>query len=188
MAVPMVAAADVLARYSEQAPVTAWPERLLLTVVVAGTIALSVWAMVRNWRKRIARQDWVQLPAGPPPDFAPTATYRARYVASVSTEDWLDRIAAQGLGMPGNAEVALGRTGVLIRREAEQDLFLPLAAIEEIATARGIAQEVYERDGLVAITWRSGERRVTTGLRMSRAQDHVALVDAVNGMIGKAEV
>ncbi len=184
----IVQAALLAQELTEQAPVTAWPQRLALTLLVVAVSALAVWAMWRNWRKRIARQDWVQVAAVPDGGFEPDAVYPARYVASVATEDWLDRVAAQGLGMPGRAEVAVGPPGIAIRREGEAALFLPAALIEDVSTARGMAQEVYERDGLVAVTWRSGERRITTGLRMARPEDQVALVGAVTAMIGKAEV
>lgn len=182
---PVPPAALILAQeLTEQAPVTAWPQRLLLTVAVLGVTALAVWGMVRNWRKRAARQSWVQLPPGPPEQFAVRARFEARYVASVSTGDWLDRIAAAGLGMPGRAQVLVGDAGVLIQRDGETALYLPGGLIEEVASARGMAQEVYERDGLVAITWRSGTRSVTTGLRMAGAQDHTALLAGVRRIMG----
>lgn len=173
---------------TEQAPVTAWPERLVLTVLVLGVIGLAVWAMWRSWRRRIARQDWVQVAPMPALDALPDETFGARYVATVATEDWLDRIAAHDLGMPGRARVGLSPAGVLIAREGAADVFLPTELIEDVTTARGMAQEVYEQEGLVAITWRSGDRLVTTGLRMEGPDDHVAVVSEVSALIGKAEV
>ena len=173
---------------TEQAPVTAWPERLVLTVAVLGVIGLAVWAMWRSWRRRIARQDWVEVAALPGPG-APTGdTYGARYVATVPTDNWLDRIAAHDLGMPGRAQVTVGPAGMLIVREGAADVFLPTELIRDVATARGMAQEVYEREGLVAVTWRSGDRLVTTGLRMDGPDDHIAVVSQVSALIGKAEV
>jgi len=173
---------------TEQAPVTAWPQRIALTIGVVALTLLAVWAMRRNWRRRTARQAWVELPPLPGSGFEPEAVFRGRYVATVTTDDWLDRITAKGLGMPCRADIGVGRQGVLIRREGGLDLFLPAAAIAEVASARGMAQEVYESEGLVAITWTTAGRSVTTGLRMSRAEDHVALTGAVADMIGKAEV
>jgi hypothetical protein len=180
----MVLAQDL----TEQAPVTAWPERLGLTVAVLLVTVVAVVAMWRNWRRRAQRQQWVELPPLPGKSFTAEEEFLARYVASVTTEDWLDRIAAKGLGVPGRAEVKVGADGVLIRREGALDLFLPAQDIVEVTSAKGIAQEVYERDGIVAITWRSGGRLVTTGLRMSHSADHVAMVRAVTDLIGKAEV
>jgi hypothetical protein len=165
--------------YTQQAPVTAWIERAVLTAVVMVCIAAMVWAMARNWRKRSARQAWVVLPPGPPAGFTPQSSYPARYVASVATENWLERIAAAGLGMPGRAKVSVDPSGVLIERVGEQNLFLPTHDILQAQSARGIAQEVYESDGLVAITWRTGQRSVTTGLRLTRAEDHLALLSAL---------
>ena len=171
---------------TEQAPVTAVPERLLLTLALLVVILLVLWAMLRNWRKRIGRQHWVQVPA-PPHGFTAGERYAARYVASVRTEDWLDRIAARGLGMPGRADVLVGADGLLIERDGETELYLPGTLIEDVGSARGIAQEVYERDGLVAISWRSGERSITTGLRMASAQDHTAVIAAVRRMMGSGQ-
>lgn len=174
--------------YTEQAPVTAWPERLGLTAALLAVTALVVWLMWRNWRGRADRQSWVVLPTLPGKDFESDYEFLARYVASVSTEDWLDRIAVHGLGVPGRSEVLVGSTGVLLRREGALDLFLPAGDILEVTSAKGIAQEVYERDGIVAITWRSGGRSVTTGLRMPGSADHVGLIRVVSALIGKAEV
>ncbi len=173
---------------TEQAPVTAWPERLGLTAAVLLATVVAVWAMWRNWRKRIARQDWVQTYPLPGREFVPRLELSGRYVACVPTEDWLERIAANGLGMPGRADILVGADGVLIRRDGALDVFLPAGQIVEATSAKGIAQEVYERDGIVAITWRSGLRSITTGLRLPRAAEHVALLDAVSELIGKAEV
>ena len=173
---------------TEQAPVTAWPERVGLTVLVVLVTVVAVVAMWRNWRRRAQRQQWVELPPLPGKGFRAEQEFLARYIASVTTEDWLDRIAAKGLGLPGRADVGVGAEGVLIRREGALDLFLPARDIVEVTSAKGIAQEVYERDGIVAITWRSGGRCITTGLRMSRSADHVAMIRAVTDLIGKAEV
>lgn len=181
--------AGVLAQdFTEQAPVTAWPERLGLTVAVLAVTAIAVVAMWRNWRRRVRRQSWVELPPLPGKSFVPEQEFLARYVASVATEDWLDRIAAEGLGVPGRAEVGVASSGVLLRREGALDLFIPAVDIQEVTSAKGIAQEVYERDGIVAITWRNGGRSITTGLRMPQSSDHVALIRAVRVLIGKAEV
>lgn len=169
---------------TEQAPITQWPVRLALVAVVLAVIALAIWAMWRNWNKRISRQDWVVLP-DVPTGFVADATYLGRYVASVRTEDWLDRIAAAGLGMPGEASIAIGKTGILITRVGEPTLFLSNAALVEVTTARGIAQEVYERDGVVALTWQSGTGQVTTGLRMADPQDQLALVAAIQNRLGE---
>lgn len=179
-----VAATITAQELTEQAPVTAWPARLALTAVVVALIALAVWGMWRNWRSRIARQSWVVLPPVPESGLDARTRFPVRYVASVATRDWLDRIAAEGLGMPGRGEVLVGDTGLLIERDGERSLYLPGALIEDVASARGMAQEVYERDGLVAISWRSGTGSITTGLRMGSAEDHTALIEAVRRIMG----
>jgi hypothetical protein len=175
--------------FVEQAPVTSWPTRLLLSAAVIGVIGLALWGMRRNWRRRQQRQAWLEL-APAPQGFAPAAQYRGRYVATVRTDDWLDRIAAAGLGFPADATIAVGPAGLLVQRAGSEPLFLPSERLIEATTARGIAQEVYERDGLVAITWqgRSGPPqdadRVTTGLRL-QPDDQIALLTAVRSLIGE---
>ena len=39
---------------AQQQQVTAWPQRLALTVVVVAVTALAVWGMWRSWHKRAA--------------------------------------------------------------------------------------------------------------------------------------
>ncbi len=176
--------ASAAAEDSGQAQVTDWPSRLALTGIMVAVIALTLWAMRRGWQRRTARQDWF-VPAAAPEPFTATEAFAGRYLATVHTADWLDRITAGGLGMAGHADIALGPAGVRITRTGESELFIPAGALVETTSARGIAQHVFEADGIVALTWRSGEHLLTTGLRMQDPADHAAILHAATTMTGE---
>ena len=47
---------------SEQAVVTDWPTRLLLTGATLAVIVLALLLLRRGWRRRANRQEWAPLP------------------------------------------------------------------------------------------------------------------------------
>jgi len=175
--------ASLLAQYSDQAEVTSWPARVLLTVLVLGVTAVAVLGMWRGWHRRAERQqEWVGVlpPAPEAPEHGDSAS--ARYVASVRPEQWQVRITAASLGAPGNAIVYVWAQGVLLQREGENNIFLPAEAIKGTQSVRGMAQEVYERDGVLAVTWQAAGGDVITGLRFTDAADQTRIAAALNAL------
>ena len=84
--------------------VTAWPERLALTVVMIVVILLAVLGMWWGWRARARRQSDLVAP----PEFTGEvgtllAVSEGRYLGTCRAGDWLDRIVAHGLGAPSAA-------------------------------------------------------------------------------------
>lgn len=151
---------------------------LLLLLVVP-----LLWgAMYLGWRARERRQaDVDELPA--PPRFVGTELLRetdATYVSTTSEGDWLDRIVARGLGVRSAATVRASRSGVLVARQGAPMLWIPAHDLEGVRLERGMAGKYVGSEGLVVITWRLGDRRVDTGLRLRHEVNRQDVVRALS--------
>ena len=179
MSVLLVAASD-----PASAPVTQWPLRILLVLVVVGVIALVLVAMRAGWRGRARRQADIPEPPLPPASLADVACgpVTGVYLGSTQHGDWLDRIVVHDLGVRSRATAEVAAEGIALRREGARDVFIPAPTVRGAAMARGIAGKAYERDGVLVITWDLDGRLVDTGFRADVAEEQRALRDAVLGL------
>lgn len=160
---------------AQQQEVTAWPQRLALTLAVLAVTALAVWGMWRSWHKRAAQE----LPVESVPDgFTADTEIVGRYLGTAPGSDWMVRVAASGMGAPGNGIANLADPGVLISREGEPDLFLGADQISGVQIGRGVAGQVAEKDGIVLWLWSAGENALQTGFRPDAPEDVVRLFQA----------
>ncbi|MEZ5186867.1 MAG: hypothetical protein R2720_14080 [Candidatus Nanopelagicales bacterium] len=172
----------LLAAESQQ--VTAWPQRLALTVVVLIVIALSVWGMYRSYQRRAA----VELPVEPrPSDFVADMAVEGRYLGTSPAADWMQRVAANGMGAPGNATAAVGRAGVLMTRVGESDIFIGIDQITDVWVGRGVAGQVAEKDGVVLWNWHAGQTALQSGFRPDAADDVMHLAQASQRLLEEIE-
>lgn len=163
----------LLAAESQQ--VTAWPQRLLLTLGVLAVSALAVWGMWRSWKRREELDLPLQrVPAG----FEPDLEVVGRYLGTSPAQDWMQRVVAGGLGAPGNASASVAAQGVRLERIGESSIFLPADQITATELGRGVAAQVAEKDGVVLWFWSAGDTPLQTGFRPDAAEDVVRLVDA----------
>ena len=166
------------------APVTQWPLRILLVLLVLAVIALVLFGMRSGWRRRAQRQ--IDVPPPPlPPDAidGASAPVAGVYLGSTHHGDWLDRIVVHDLGVRSRATAEAGPGGVALRREGARDLFMPAEWLRGAQMARGIAGKAYERDGVLVITWDLDGRLVDTGFRADVAEEQRALRDAIVGLV-----
>lgn len=163
----------LLAAQSPQ--VTAWPQRLALTALVVAVIALSCWGMWRSWHRR-ASQELPVLPA--PEHFAADLQIRGRYLGTSPADNWMVRIAANGMGAPGNAYAGLAAEGILLTREGESDIFIGSGQLTGVEIGRGVAAQVAEKDGLVLWFWNAGDTALQSGFRPELPEDVVRLLHA----------
>jgi hypothetical protein len=188
-------ARHVLADSGEHsAPVTHWAGRVLLTLLLLALLTGMYWLMFRGWRKRIARQQDLPVPAsvrpGPPAqaDADPADAVEGVYASTTTSGSWLDRIAAHGLGVRSNAWVQVQPDGVFIAREAAPDLFIPAQDLCGAALAPGIAGKVTGGEGVLLITWRLGDRRLDTGFHPRARQDRARLLEEINALTQEGEL
>jgi hypothetical protein len=165
------------------APVTQLAARLGLTVLILAAFAGICWGMWRGYQRRASRQADLPAPAtAAPVEIAEEDGIEGIYASTTTHADWLDRIAAHGLGLRSNASVTVVGEGVFFAREAAPDLFIPAADVVGAELAPGIAGKVTGGEGVVLITWRLGEYTLDTGFHPRAKADRERIVEAVNAL------
>lgn len=165
------------------APVTQWPLRIALVLVVFAIIAVVLLGMRAGWRRRARTQADVPEPLLPPEemDDVVAGPVGGVFLGTTHHGDWLDRVVVHDLGVRSRATAEVGSEGVAIRREGARDVFVPVDSVRDATLARGIAGKAYERDGVLVITWDLGGRLVDTGFRADVAEEQRALLQAILG-------
>lgn len=118
----------------------------------------------------------------------PAAVVEGVYASTTTSGNWLDRIAAHGLGVRSNAWVEVDPAGVFIAREAAPDLFIPAADLRGAALAPGIAGKVTGGEGVLLITWQLGEHTLDTGFHPRSKQDRARLLEEINALTNEGEL
>ena len=153
---------------------------ILAFLLIVAIFGLMAW----GWRSRLKRQaDVAELPAVPEQLGAASLSVDGTYVVTTSSGDWLDRIAAHGLGIRTTAKLDVHPEGIVLHRSGAQDLFIAKDALTEVGTQSGMAGKFVEKDGLVAIGWRLGEKSVDTGFRTTEAAAKRPLVQALEELL-----
>lgn len=161
--------------------------RALLVLLVIAVIAVVLWGMRRGWLAREARQSDI---AAPEPIPAPlghvlAGPVQGRYLGSVTAGEWLDRIVAHGLGTRSRAEVTVASSGLACARTGATDLFIPVHSLRSVRADRGIAGRVYERGGVLVVTWELGGRLVDSGFRADRSEDQQDVMAAIESVLAQ---
>ena len=171
------------------AEVTNWPERLLLTAAVVAVIALASWAMWSGWHRRATRESTQlpSLPAVPSALSAPSCAAEGKYIGTARSGDWMVRVLAHGLGAPGRAQMSVHPEGVLFERDGAPELFIPRDCLRAVATGRGIAGTVVEREGMTILGWIWGGIDLDSGFRTPVATDQRALTEAAAALVPDEE-
>jgi len=174
----------LLADPPRSAPVTHWLLRILLTLAVLAALSGIYWLMWRGWKNRAARQSGLPVPSSAAPgDASFGEPAEGVYASTTVAGDWLDRIAAHGLGVRSNAAISVGSAGVLVAREAAPDLFIPARDLVAAHLAPGIAGKVTGGEGIVLVTWRLGEATLDSGFHPRAKADRARLIDEVDTVI-----
>lgn len=155
--------------------------RLILVLLVLGAIALALRAMSNSWKRRV--QSGADIP-GLAPAPVPIADDAMRvghgtYLGTVTIENWLDKVAAHGLGSRGPAAIAVEARGLIVERVGTDALFIPQESISKVELTNGLAGRVYGTEGVIVVSWVWGERLLQTGLRIPDSQARAAVVSAL---------
>ncbi|MBM3685965.1 MAG: hypothetical protein FJW85_03055 [Actinobacteria bacterium] len=166
------------------APVTQWPLRIALVLVVVAVIALVLLGMRAGWRRRARLQADLPAPALPPSTSLASVVgpVPGVFLGSTAHGDWLDRIVVHDLGVRSRATAEVGAQGIALRRQGARDVFIPAEALHDAQTGRGIAGKAYERDGVLVLTWELGGRLVDTGFRADVGDEQGELHEAILGL------
>ena len=174
-----------IAEISEQAQVSNWPMRILLTALTLIVIGILFALIVRSWRRRAKSQSGLgSLPAvsaevAEELESGELATTEMRYVGTASDVNWNDKIAFAGLSNRGFAEVGVHAQGVVIDRGVAGVLFIPRDSIVGVGLAKGVAGRAFGKDGVVAIRWVHADFTLDTGLRSSSSIERQKIVTEI---------
>lgn len=160
----------------------------LLTGVACILFALLA---IRAWKTRAKRQSSLFL--SPLEKLAakgePLAEADAFYVATTFADNYLERIAAHGLGARGFSKIQVFADGVLISRIGERDLAIVGDDLISVSYSQVAIDKAVESDGLMVLSWRAGETTLATHLRIkdlsSRDRIFSTLSDLVSGGVKK---
>lgn len=156
-------------------------------VAVVVLVILLAWALMYvGWRGRARRQGHLPAPAQPTPELAERAArdgIEATYVSTTTATDWLDRVAAHGLGVTGEARVLVVADGVVLVRTGASDVLLPVGDLRDVRRESARAGKAVPGDGLVVVDWSLGDTVVSTAVRPRHAADREALVAQVRALV-----
>ena len=137
--------------------------------------------MSRSWRRRVASGADIPALAVAPihKSIDAVSIDHATYLGTVTTQHWLDRVAARGLGHRGPASVVVEPEGLVIERVGTESLFIPQQAIVGVALERGLAGRVYGQDGVIVVTWTWGDVSLQTGIRIPDEHGRTDVISAL---------
>ncbi|MYV98894.1 hypothetical protein [Streptomyces sp. SID3343] len=175
----------LLAAEQKSAQVTDWGSRILWIGICLAFVLAVYLLMWRAWNKRVKRQAGLPaLPLAPAEGGPPLLPQLSgRYFASTTAGDWLDRIAAHGLGTRSPVDLTLRADGLVVERPAAADFFIPVAALTGARHEKGIAGKVLPEGGLMVVTWRHGDTTLDSGFRSDHPADHDAWIEALTRLI-----
>jgi hypothetical protein len=139
--------------------------------ILFGLLALAYLGMWRGWKRRTAKHDLPPLVPVPPVDELPAATLQsgARYFGTTISGEWLERVAARGLGARSSCRISLSPEGLDVVRLAGS-FRIPAAALRGARHDQGIAGKVVPPHGVLVVTWEHGDLLLDTGFRLTVAE------------------
>jgi len=149
-----------------------------LAISLVVVIAASVWLSTR--KKRQVQEQSISAPS----PATSQGEYAALYVSTVFEQDRLDRIWAHGLGMRGNAKLAVDSSGVSVVRTGEDSFLIPRKDLHIVEAATATIDKAVEKSGLTAIHWSLGDTKVITHFRFTRPQERKDFEEKVLQLIG----
>ncbi len=158
------------------APVTDWPIRLLLVAVVVAVIAGVLLLMLRGWRARGRRQEYLSAPAPIATGETVSRPVAGIFIGTVIAGDWLDRVVVHELGVRSRVEVAMTTDALCLHREGAASFSIPVGDLVGARSDRGLAGKAFERGGMAVITWKLGQTLVESGIRTTHANDQEELI------------
>ncbi|MGO3815403.1 MAG: PH-like domain-containing protein, partial [Cellulosimicrobium funkei] len=120
--------------------------------------------------------------------------------SSTLAGDWLARVGAHGLGDRAQAQVTVHDAGLHVARRGADDVWVPAAAVEDVALTPGMAGKFVGKEAIVVVTWSvpaepvpadapeappHPEVRLDTGLMPRHDHDVPRLLEAVRDLAGR---
>lgn len=147
------------------------------------------WFAIRSIKRRKTQQadqvdvsalvDLTALPG------KPVAAARGQYVATVFTNNPLERVVTGGLMHRGKAQLVVTTDGIGIERIGEESFAIHAQLLRDIGRATATIDRGVEASGLLSISWVLGETEVTTQLRLDAADDTAEFNETLKKLVNK---
>lgn len=159
-------------------------EYLPAVIVTILVVLLVIGLILLGWRRRIGRQGDVPAPTPVPEQLSePRTDVEGTYVVTTRAGDRLDRIAAHGLGVRGDAVLSVGQDGVAVLRAGSPDFFVPAGDVREVGTTSNMVGKAVETDGIVVLRYEIAGTGLDTGFRPRYHQQKAELLGALRALI-----
>jgi len=149
-----------------------------LAISLVVVIAVSVWLSTK--KKRQVQEQSISAPSSA----TAQGEFSALYVSTVFEQARLDRIWAHGLGMRGNAKLAVDSSGVSVVRAGEDSFLIPRKDLHLVEAATATIDKAVEKSGLTAIHWSLGDTKVITHFRFTSPEERKEFKEKVLQLIG----
>lgn len=169
-------------------------ERLALTVGTLLFAGVCYLLMLKGWRGRQRRQADLPQPSTAPMERgrvvigAVPGLFVGTVIRSGTAGDWLDRVAVHRLSDRSSADLVVTVDGVHLGREGLPELYLPIEALVSADVGDKLAGKVMGAGGLLLLSWRLGDRVLTSGFRATDHVQHRRLADAVTALLPAKEI
>lgn len=152
---------------------------IIPALIILAVLVLVLVLMWLGWRRRRQQGAAIPMITDLPEGATVLAEVPAFYVASTRAGEPLERLALKGLSFRSRATVAVASEGVVIAARGEYPAFIPAAQILGALPATWTIDRVVEKDGLIALSWTSGETGIDSYIRVIEQSDHIKILDAI---------
>lgn len=149
-----------------------------LAIALVAVVSVSVWLSTKKKRRIQEQSISTPIPATSAGEFS------ALYVSTVFENARLDRVWAHGLGMRGNARLAVDQAGISVIRAGENSFLIPSTDLQLVEAATATIDKAVEKSGLTAIHWMLGDTKVITHFRFTQPQERKEFENKILQLIG----
>ncbi|MEN9737222.1 MAG: hypothetical protein RJA26_455 [Actinomycetota bacterium] len=158
----------------------------IMAVLVTALIVFLVIAAFRAWRSRADAQEaqfdapleWLEHPSGG------RQWTGIQYVATSLLGQPLERVNAHGLGLRGFGKITVSRDGVLIERNGERAIGIPIENIKGVQRTTAAIDRGVEKDGLIQLDWVQNGFGLSTYLRATSSETRKQLFEELTQILG----
>jgi hypothetical protein len=161
----------------------------IMAILVTAIIVFLVIAAFRAWRSRSNAQEaqfgapleWLEHPSGG------RQWTNVQYVATTIQNQPLERISAHGLGARGFGKITVSNDGVLIERNGERAVGIPVAQLQGVSKTSAAIDRSVEKDGLIQLDWQQDGFALSTYFRATSTETRKQLFEKLSEILNHKE-
>jgi hypothetical protein len=160
-------------------------EKYVMAVLTVIACVLFALLAIRAWKKREERQSSLfQAPMENLPIKGELlAAADSFYVATTFSNNFLERVAAHGLGARGFSTLQVFSEGLLVKRVGEIDLAISKKDLVSVMFSQVAIDKAVEKHGLLVVGWRSGGAELSTHVRIKDLSERDQVFSTLNELV-----